>query len=368
MQDGDHSYPLAVSRDYMMAYIVPKNILEKEKTAIALSQALSVDLNDVLSKANLSDDPFEVVKKRLSDEEAQRVKDLNLPGVALLPEKYRYYPAGELASQVLAMQPKTAWGGTAWKGHFNTLLKGEDGELRQEKDAAGRWISLSDRDMESAQHGANIYLTLDRTIQFETEKILKEAIEKYAADGASAIVMDPKTGRLLAMASAPQFNPNEYNKVEDYSLFLNSALSLTYEPGSIMKPITMAMGIEEGKVSPTTEYTDPGVIHIGGYDIRNADDKSYGRANMLEVLDESINTGVIFRGTASRVTLLSRITWSVSASARSPVSNCLQNCWLHPESGKHARRYSILHGFFRAGSSYHATPDGQCVCGACQWR
>lgn len=296
MQDGGEPYPLAVNREYMLLYVEPQNVVEKEKTAIALNGIVGVEVQTILDKLNLEGDPFEIIQKRLTDEQVAKVKELDLPGVGLLPEKYRYYPGGELASQVVGyatLQDK-AGGGYGIEAAQNELLAGADGRVEQEKDAAGRWIPLSDRHMDSAEHGSDIILTIDRAIQFETEKILKESVEKYEADSASAIVMDPHTGKVLAMAAFPQFNPNEYSKVEDYSLFLNPSLSLTYEPGSIMKPITMAIGIEDGKVSPDTEYTDPGVISIGGYDIRNAEDKSYGRSSMYKVLDESINTGVIF--------------------------------------------------------------------------
>jgi cell division protein FtsI/penicillin-binding protein 2 len=117
----------------------------------------------------------------------------------------------------------------------------------QARDAAGRWISTSDRKTVSSEEGPDIVLSIDRVIQHEVETILRDAVEKHGADGGTVIVMDPATGKILAMASNPGFDPNEYSKTEDYSRFLNPAVSQTYEPGSIMKPITMAIGIEEGK-------------------------------------------------------------------------------------------------------------------------
>ncbi|OGI22295.1 MAG: hypothetical protein A2808_00850 [Candidatus Moranbacteria bacterium RIFCSPHIGHO2_01_FULL_55_24] len=296
MKDSDHEYPLAVNREYMTLYVVPKDTEEKDRTALELAPIVGVDPQIIREKLNRPDDPFEIIKKRLSEEEVTKIKALNLKGVKFLPEKYRYYPAGELASHVIGFASLGENGGTGGYGleaSQDKILRGEAGELRQERDAAGRWIPLSDRDIITAKHGANIHLTLDRVIQFETEKIMHNAVEKYAADRASAIVMDPKTGKILAMASSPQFDPNNYSKVEDYSVFLNPVLSLAYEPGSIMKPITMAIGLEEGKVSPNSEYVDTGVVSISGYNIHNADEKVYGRSTMTKVLDESINTGVI---------------------------------------------------------------------------
>lgn len=297
MRDGENEYPLAVNREYETVYVVPKDVVEKDTVAVELSRILGMDAGVIRDKLDRPNDPFEVIKKRLTDEEATRVRELKQKGVALLPEKYRYYPAGELAAQVVgfaSLGEKGGAGGYGVEASFDKDLRGQTGTLLQEKDASGRWIPLSDRDIMHAENGDSFVLTLDRVIQYETEKILKESLEKYAADRATAIVMEPKTGKILSMASVPQFDPNNYSKVEDYSLFLNQAVSTAYEPGSIMKPLTMAIGIEDGKVSPTTEYTDTGAVVEAGYTIRNAEDKVYGRSNMYKVLDESINTGVIY--------------------------------------------------------------------------
>lgn len=297
MRDGDGRYPLAVNREYDLAYVVPRDVAEKDRTALELSRILGVDAGMIREKLDLPNDPFEIIKKRLSEDEARQIRESGLKGVALLPEKYRYYPAGELAAQVIgfaSLGVANGAGGYGIESSQNSSLQGVAGAVSQEKDASGRWIPLSDRDLVSAKNGDSLVLTLDRVIQYETEKILRESVELYDADGAAAMVMDPKTGAILAMASQPQFDPNNYSKVEDYSVFLNPAVSFTYEPGSIMKPITMAIGIEEGKVSANTEYTDTGVVEEAGYAIRNSENKVYGRSTMTKVLDESINTGVIF--------------------------------------------------------------------------
>ncbi len=297
IDDGGQPYPLAVNREIPTVYLVPKEVTDPERVASELSRILQVDRELLIYKMRNREDPFEIVKKRINDHERAQITELKLAGVKFLPEKYRYYPAGELASHVIgfaSLQDNGKVGGYGIEASMNKLLLGSSGNLQQEKDAAGRWLPLTDRKVTDALHGANIYLTLDRNIQFETEKIMHDAVEKYASDRASAIVMDPKTGRILAMASSPQFDPNKYREVENYADFLNTTLSLAYEPGSIMKPITMAIGLEEGKVTPDSEFSDPGVISIGGFDIRNAEDKTYGQSSMYKVLEESINTGVIY--------------------------------------------------------------------------
>lgn len=297
IEDGDQSYPLAVNREYPTVYLIPKEVEDKDRIVNEVSRILQVDRDMLYRKMSDATDPFEIVKKKVTEDEKRQIEELNIPGVGLLPEKYRYYPAGELASHVIgfaSIGENGKVGSYGVESSLNSFLQGSRGNIRQEKDAAGRWLPLSDREIVEAKKGADIFLTLDRNIQYETEKIMHDAVEKYASDRASAIVMDPKTGRILAMASSPQFDPNRYREVEDYADFLNTTLSLSYEPGSIMKPITMAIGLEEGKVTPTSEFVDPGVISIGGYNIRNAEDKTYGRSSMTKVLDESINTGVIY--------------------------------------------------------------------------
>lgn len=298
MHDGEEGkYPLAVNREYDLLYVVPKDIEQKDIIALDLARIVDIDVDIIREKLSDPNDPFEIIKKRLSDEEVGQVKDLHAKGVGLLPEKYRYYPGEELAAQVIgfaSLGEKGGSGGYGVEASLNKQLLGITGSVSQEKDAGGRWIPLSDRDVVSAKNGDSVMLTLDRVIQYETEKILKDSLERYQADRATAIVMDPETGNILSMASVPQFNPNNYSKIEDYSVFMNPAVSSSYEPGSIMKPITMAIGLEEGKVNPSTEYVDTGAVSEAGYTIRNADGKVYGKSDMIKVLDQSINTGVIF--------------------------------------------------------------------------
>lgn len=297
LRDGDLTYPVAVNREYKLAYVIPKLVEDVAGTALALSAVLGVE--EAMVRERLSDraDPFEVIKKKITTEEEAKLKELKLKGVNFLPEIYRYYPGGELASKVIGFVGPSDLGEIGIYGveaGWNGELHGKDGTISQERDAAGRWISLTDRQHVEPEDGDSLVLTIDRVIQYEVEKILAEAREKFNADTASAIVLEPKTGKLLAMASVPQFNPNEYGQTEDIGLFMNPLISLPYESGSVMKPITMAIGIEEGKVNPHTEFVDTGVVSEAGYAIQNAEGKVYGRSSMTKVLEESINTGVMY--------------------------------------------------------------------------
>jgi cell division protein FtsI/penicillin-binding protein 2 len=297
LSDANDLYPVAVNREYFLAYAVPADVRDRAQTVRHLESALSLDSSFILEKLSKENDPFEILKRRLSDEEVSRMRELNLEGVSLLPETYRYYPGEHLAAQTVGfvgMKEDAFAGRYGVEASFETSLKGEHGSLSNERDASGRWIPLSGKIFAPPEHGANIVLTLERVIQYEVEKILKEAVEGFHADGGTILVLEPKTGSILALASFPNFNPNEYSKVENPESFLNPAVSLSYEPGSIMKPVTMAIGIEDGKVNAATEYVDTGMVKEGGYVIKNAEEKVYGRSSMTRVLEESINTGVIF--------------------------------------------------------------------------
>lgn len=297
LRDGDGVYPAAVNRDYKLAYAVPKLIDDPVATALAVSTILGLDEMEIRNRISDRHDPFEILKKRISADEEKRLKELNLKGVAFLPEIYRYYPAESLAAKIIGFVRPADTGEMGVYGveaSWNNELTGQHGRVSQERDAAGRWIALSERDHVEPRDGDDLVLTLDRVAQYEVEKILREATEAYKADSATAIVMEPKTGKIIAMATIPDFNPNEYGKTEDLSLFMNQAVSLSYEPGSIMKPITMAIGLDTGKIHPNTEYTDTGVVKEAGYAINNAENKVYGQSTMTKVLEESINTGMIF--------------------------------------------------------------------------
>ncbi|MEK7167604.1 MAG: penicillin-binding protein 2, partial [Patescibacteria group bacterium] len=142
--------------------------------------------------------------------------------------------------------------------------------------------------------GSDLILTLDRAIQFKACQAIADGVKKYEAEAGAAIVINPKTGGILAMCGAPDYDPDDYGNVEDISIYNNTGIFQAYEPGSIFKPITMAAALDLGKLEPETTYEDPGFVQYGPYKIKNFADKVYGKSTMVEVLDNSINTGAIF--------------------------------------------------------------------------
>jgi cell division protein FtsI/penicillin-binding protein 2 len=296
LQDENQPYPLAVNREMQMAYGVPREMKDVSGAAEILASILSLDKDSLNEKLGNPKDMFKIIKRKLSEDEVQRIRDAKIPGIYLSGESFRYYPSGELAAQTVGFVGSN---GNEQKGMYGleaswqSKLTGISGMRSQESDARGRWIPASNRDVQMAQDGANIILTINHTVQFEVEKILKETMEKFSADSVTAIVMEAKTGKILALANQPSFNPNEFSSTEDISIFNNPAVSEPYESGSIFKAFTVAIGIDDGKISPDTTYVDTGAVLEAGYEIRNSDKKANGIQTMTQVLEESLNTGVI---------------------------------------------------------------------------
>ncbi len=306
-QDKSGLYPLAINKNYHELFIVPKDISAEKRDAVV--RVLLENLGDrpkvteeiIRAKLAKENDPYEIIARQVDDEIAQKIfaavddSGDKLPGIASRTSPYRYYPAGEIASQTIGFvgsNGQKSVGRYGIEASFEEILRGTPGIIKQARDAGGRWISTTDREMYLATDGADVVLTIDYSVQFEVEKILAQAVEKNDADGGSVIVMRPN-GTILAMASQPRFDPNNYRKVEDIGVFVNPAVSHNYEAGSVMKAVTAAIGLDSGKIRPDSTYVDTGVVNEAGYAIRNSEDKVYGLQTMTQALEQSINTGMI---------------------------------------------------------------------------
>jgi cell division protein FtsI/penicillin-binding protein 2 len=163
-----------------------------------------------------------------------------------------------------------------------------------EQGAFGSWITMAGGTLHPSQNGADLLLTIDRTLEYAACKRLADGMKEYGAQRAALVMMNPKTGAILAMCSLPDFDPNNYSQTEDIDAFNNQAIFTPYEPGSVFKPITMAIAINAGLVQPDTTFTDPCTRKIDRFTIHNALNKCYGLMTMTQVLENSINTGMIW--------------------------------------------------------------------------
>lgn len=292
-------FPLAVNREWPMVYAVPKEIENKEETVKILASLLDLDEEILRQKINKRNDPYEPLKHKLSPETVDKIKELDIEGIELVSENWRYYPVSNLVSHVVGFvgfSGDEKSGQYGIEGYYNKKLEGEAGYLDGEKDTQGRLIAIAKKYLQPAKDGSDLILTIDPNIQFFVEEKLKQIIEDLEAEAGTIIVENPKTGAIKALVNWPTFDPNKYFEVEDINIFLNPAIHNLFEPGSIFKPITMAIALDKKLLSPNTVYEDKGFVKIGGYTISNSNDKIQGIQTMTEVLEKSLNTGAVFAG------------------------------------------------------------------------
>lgn len=298
-------FPLAINRDYFLVYADTRQFTTDEIRETVFTQLNEIfqyndeqkeGLRQKLSKIN---DPYEPIEMKVDDTVYNTLKQKKLPGIGYIRRPYRYYPEQSLAAQVVGFVSKdasdAARGQYGVEGYWNAELAGTGGYFEGAKSAVGQWIPLAGRLFEEAKDGSDIVLTIDRTLQFKACEKLRSAMQEYKAQSASLIIMDPHSGAIRAMCSLPDFNPNDYSQVESIDVYNNNTILTPYEPGSIFKPITMAAAIDAGVVGPNTVFHDYGQVEdICDTPIRNAERKIFGSQTMIGVLENSINTGMVY--------------------------------------------------------------------------
>jgi len=290
-------FPVAINKDFWTVYVVPKEIEKKEETVEKLSPLLGVDEGVLRERINKIDDPYEPLKSKVDEDTINKIKELNLKGIHFESENWRYFPANEMACQVIGFvgfDGDKKVGRYGVEEYYEKELAGKVGYVEARRDSLGQIISVDDTILTQPEDGVDLILTIDPNIQFFVEEKLKETIKQLQAPSGMIIIMEVKTGAIKAMASWPNFNPNKYNEVENPNLFLNPAISEAYEPGSIFKPITMAGALNEGVIEPNTTYEDKGFTEVDGQIIKNALEKAEGIQTMTQVLEKSLNSGAIF--------------------------------------------------------------------------
>ncbi|MBM2821110.1 MAG: peptidoglycan glycosyltransferase, cell division protein FtsI (penicillin-binding protein 3) [Candidatus Berkelbacteria bacterium] len=231
-------FPLASNKQFYQVLAIPRNIKNPDDVAEKLGPLLDIQQSDIFTQINNDKNYVPPLKHSLLEGEADKIAALKLKGIIVLPESKRFYPEGELASQVL--------------GFVNDTGKGEN--------------------------------------------VLSKAVKKYSADSGSIVVMDPNTGAILAMAGEPTFDPNKFNEVpkEDQNVFNNPTIARPWEPGSVFKPLIMAAAINEGKVQPDTEGVFSNMVTVDSYEIHTSTDQAYGRETMTQVLENSDNVAMVW--------------------------------------------------------------------------
>ena len=292
-KDAGGSVPLVLNQNLKLLYADPSFVKDKQRTAAELARETGDSKNSFLKLLN-SKGEYVILKSRVAQDQAEKIAALRLPGVGLTDKQYRVYPEGSLASQTLGFVNAEGKGQYGVESYLDKLLAGKPGLLSGKTDVLGTPIATADNTVIDPVSGEDVYLTIDRNIQAQAEKHLEDGVRSTGAISGSVVIMDPANGAIRAMANFPTYDPNEYQSVKDYRLFSNASTADQFEPGSAFKLFTMAAGLNTKRVKPDTVYNDTGSLQIGGYTIANSANGRYGMQSMLEVIQKSLNTGVIY--------------------------------------------------------------------------
>lgn len=290
-------FPIAANKVTYLAFINPTEIKEKNRTIQILSSLL--DISEASISAKLQPDRLWVtMKSGVTAYEREKIEKLQLPGIGFEEHYTRFYPEASLAAHLVGFVGKDDAGAdkgyVGLESYYDRLLEGKERYSIELKDALGRPIISKRTSLASGSDGGNLFLSVDRSVQFLAEQKLKEGVEKYQALGGMIGIMDPKTGNIIAMASSPSFEPQKYWEYEE-SLYKNPFITNTYEPGSTLKPIIMASALDAGLITPYTQCDIcGGPILVSGYELHTWNDKYYKNTNMIGVIQHSDNTGMVF--------------------------------------------------------------------------
>src|SRR3989344_6017095 len=277
--------------------IKPGELADAGQLYEQLNAIVGIDRERFFASAAKSADPYEEVAFRVPDDKAKAIRAMKIPGLLLVQDQWRFYPAGQLAAQAIGF---VGYQGDKRVGVYglekswqDTLVQKQDGlyvnpfaEIFTNIQAA---VSTN-----PAEQEGSIVTSIEPLVQRTLEATLDDFMKKYTPRIAGGVIMDPRTGAIIAMAGRPAYDPNTYGAVANPAVFRNASVESTFEMGSIMKPLTMAKGIDKGVVTPTTTYNDTGCIEKSGKKICNSDEKAHGVVSMQIVLNQSLNTSASF--------------------------------------------------------------------------
>ncbi len=294
-KDGQNVFAATQTAGFKVA-LDPSKITDGESVYQKLTTVISLDQNDFILKANKKDDPYEEIANHLTKEEADKISLLKIPGVSIFKEKWRSYSGGALASHTLGF---VAYKGAELAGRYG-LEREYDLELTRNKNSpytnffAEVFSNINKKLFKDEIKEGDIITTIEPTVQNSLEKEIEAVKQKYGADAVGGIIMDPQNGSIYALSSKPDFDLNNFSKVENSQIFSNPLVENVLEFGSVVKPLVMAAALDAGVVRPETKYEDRGSVIVEKKEIFNFDKKARGVVNMQEVLNQSLNTGMVF--------------------------------------------------------------------------
>jgi cell division protein FtsI/penicillin-binding protein 2 len=288
---------LVVNTTVYSAFVSPDQIPDDQRArvALALGQVLGADANKV-NQTLASGAKFAYIARRFSKDKADQLRAMLLPGVGLEEEQQRAYLPGiantSLAANLLGFVNYDGQGQYGIEGYYQKQLAGTPGYISSYRDLANREIVLGTHTHQDPVNGADMVLSLDANIQFAAEQALADGVKRDRAESGSVLVMDPSTGGIIAWADYPSYNANNFAHT-DPAAFLDNISSSIYEPGSVMKVVTLSGAINVGAITPDMVINDPGYLNVGGYRISDWDHRNHGSITYTYVLEHSLNVGAM---------------------------------------------------------------------------
>ncbi len=270
--------------------------VQRQDIASRLAPVLQVSPNDIQVKLATTR-KFVYLARRVPASVAQQLDSMRLPGIGKVAETQRSYVDGgvagtSLAAALLGFANDAGVGNYGIEGYYNKILAGQDGFEATVRDLANQPIVLSDRQRRDPVNGMTLQLSLDSTIQVVAERALADGVQKYQAESGSLIIMEPATGRIVAWADVPSYNANNFATTPT-AQFIDPIVSDLYEPGSVMKVVTLSGALDSHAITPDYRFNETGTAVVGGYAIHNWDGRAHGMVTMTQVLENSLNVGAI---------------------------------------------------------------------------
>lgn len=287
--------PLATNQPAYLVFAEKNKITDLPLFIEKLAQTLDVDTASLSAKFT-GNNLWVPIQQKTEEETVRKLRGLNLKGLDFERDDKRYYPEASMSAHLLGFVGKDELGHDKGyfgvEGYYEKELRGEVGYLRQERDARGAPIVIGENERVEPENGRDLVLYLDKTIQFIAEDKLQKALTRYGAKSGNVVIMDPKTGGILASASYPSYDPASYWQFPS-EYYRNPVIAESYEPGSTFKVLVMAKALDEGAVKPHDVYNENGPVEIGEYSIKTWNNEYHGEISMTEILEYSSNVGMV---------------------------------------------------------------------------
>lgn len=268
-----------------------------DKVYDQLSQILDIDRADFVAKANKENSTYAEIAKRVDEDKGKQISSLKIPGIGVYKESWRYYPGNTMAAQTLGLlgydKNNDYAGRYGLERYYEDVLK-RDTDNVYVNFFAEIFSNFNKTVLKGEEMEGDLVTTIEPTTQSYLQNTLKDVMDKYGSESAGGLIMNPKTGEIYAMALKPDFDPNNLKDVKNLAVFRNDLVESVHEMGSIIKPLTMAVAIDQGKANASTTYNDAGSITLNNKTINNFDKKGRGVISMQYAMAQSLNTGFVY--------------------------------------------------------------------------